>query len=225
MTDEALAKVYVVNLTDDQSIGSQLAAMKLDHAQFDSIEAFLGNVSPSSAGCVIANLHQFGIGGVDILQQLNERQSTLPLILIAQNASTRMVVRVMREGALTLMERPVNDDELFFAIREAMQVNERRRAAHREWTKLTAQFENITHAEREVLDIVCDGLTNKEIAKALSVSVRTVEARKKRLLTKTGSNSMPQLLMAYHDYRSRREAKQQVTSTSGSYPMMRRMAG
>ena len=195
-----LAKVYVLNLAEDDPVAPKLAAMKLDHAEFTSIDSLLLSVDLASRGCVLANLNHFGIGGMDVLQHLNQRQSTLPLILLARRVSTRLVVRVMREGAMTLIEKPVDEDELFFAIREAFEENERRFRQHCELESIKSKFAAITSTELQVLDAICTGKTNKQIAESLGISVRTVEARKKRVLNKTECGSQPELIIAYHTF-------------------------
>ena len=195
-------KVYVVNFEHDQQLGARLSGMKLDFERFESADAFFSAADPLVVGCVIANLQEFGVVGIDLLQRLNADNSSLPLVLLSEKVSSRLVVRVMRQGAFTVLEEPVNDDELFFAIRESLQESEKRLTEKQEITKLLRRFDTITSPECQVLDVLCAGYTNKQIAASLDVSVRTVEARKKRILQKTGYESIPELVIGYHGFKT-----------------------
>lgn len=200
--ESSTAKAFVLSLNQEDPVSQKLAAMKIEYRDFSSVGALVAEVDLVGSGCVVADLNHFGIGGMDVLDQLNQRQSTLPLILVSNRVSTRLVVRIMREGALTLLERPFDEDELFFAIREAMDLNQRRVLANEEMQAARTRFELLVDSEFQVLEAICSGKTNKQIASFLEISVRTVEARKKRILNKTQCRSQPELIIAYHQFKS-----------------------
>lgn len=198
--DRAIQTVYLVG-PEDKQLAESVSAMRIPCRYFETLEEFLVATDAGSRGCVIANLQLFGVGGFDVLLQLSNRRSTLPVIIISQKVSTRMVVRAMREGASTILETPTNDEDLFFAVRDAMRENEERTKKEKQAALLSARFGSLSAGEQQVLDQLCNGLSNKDIAEYLNVHVRTVEARKKRLLEKTGSDSLALLLISYQRFR------------------------
>lgn len=185
-----------------QSLVESLAATRLAHAEFAKASDFLEATSESDRGCVIASLRLFGVAGLDLQMQLKHYRKTLPLILVSNQLSTRMVVRVMQEGAQTVLESPVEKEDLYFAVRKALQENERRVEMERQRVALASKFAAISTGEQEVLEHLCEGLSNRDIAKTLRVHVRTVEARKQRLLKKAGCKTVPKLLLSYQRYRT-----------------------
>ena len=199
--DQATPTVFIVG-SDDVQLSDSLATLHLPCRRFETLEGFFSSVDSNSRGCVIANLHLFGIGGFDLLLELSNRCSTLPVIIISNRISTRMVVKAMREGATTVLETPVNSEDLFFAVRDAVKQNEERAKQEKQATMLRSRFGQLSAGEQQVLDQLCSGLSNKEIASILDVHIRTVEARKKRLLEKTQSESVAQLLIAYQRFRN-----------------------
>lgn len=199
--DRTDSVVYIVGPRDHQ-LSTLVASMQISYREFETLEAFLAATDSNSMGCVVANLKLFGIGGFDLLLQLASHRSTLPVIIVSNQVSTRMVVRAMREGACTVLESPASNEDLFFAVRDAMHENERRANQEKQTTMLRSRFGTLSTGEQHVLDQLCGGLTNREIASILDVHVRTVEARKKRLLEKTGSESIAQLLITYQRFRN-----------------------
>lgn len=199
--DRATQSVYLIGPADRHLVES-VAALRIPCRHFETPEEFLESTVSDSRGCVIANLQLFGVGGFDVLLHLANRRSSLPVIIVSQKVSTRMVVRAMREGASTVLESPTNDEELFFAVRDAMRENEERTQRANQVAMLRSRFGSLSSGEQQVLDQLCSGLSNKDIAIKLNVHVRTVEARKKRLLEKTNSESQAQLLISYQRFRN-----------------------
>ena len=143
-----------------------------------------------------------GMSGLELQSELKERGDLLPVILFAERVSTQLIVRAMRNGAVAFLDMPVNEDEIWLAVREALADNADRLEREENKANLRARFHELTAGELLVLTKVCEGLTNKEIASQIEVSIRTVEARRRRLLKKTSTNSFPELLLTYEKFRT-----------------------
>ncbi len=199
--DQSTPTVFIVG-ANDAKLSESLETLHVPSRRFETLEGFFSSVNSASRGCVIANLHLHGVGGFDLLLELSNRRSTLPVIIISKRISTRMVVKAMREGAATVLEMPVNTEELFFAVRDALKKNEEKTRQKKQLELLQSRFGHLSAGEQQVLDHLCGGLSNKEIATVLRVHIRTVEARKKRLLDKTESESVAQLLITFQRFRN-----------------------
>lgn len=184
-----------------KSVVATLSSTRMPFAEFAGIRDFLGTVPSDARGCVIATFDPFAMHGFDWLAQVKETLPTLPVILVARQLSIRMVVTVLKEGAQTVLEAPVPHEDLFFAVREGMKENELRTQKAVQLASLRSQFERISAGEQRVLELLCDGMTNREIAARLDIHVRTVEARKQRLLKKASCKSVPQLLLSFQRYK------------------------
>lgn len=177
-----------------------LSSMDFDVEHYQDGETFLQDADRFSRGCVVSLLRLGGMSGIEVQASLAERNSLLPVILVSEGVSPQIIVRAMRNGAVSFLASPINEDELWMAVREALSENADRLYGARHRNMLAARFSQLSKGEWDVLLSICKGLSNKEIAISLDVSVRTVETRKKRLLTKTESNSIPDLAMSYQRY-------------------------
>lgn len=177
-----------------------LSSMDFDVEHYQDGESFLRDADRFSRGCVVTLLRLGGMSGIEVQASLAERGSLLPVILVSEGVSPQIIVRAMRNGAVSFLASPINEDELWMAVREALSENAERLYGVRHRNQLADRFSQLSKGEWDVLNNICKGLTNKEISTTLDVSVRTVETRKKRLLTKTQSNSIPDLAMSYQRY-------------------------
>lgn len=204
MIDRTLPKAYVVesNEAEVTKLSQFLTSMRFDVQCFTTAEEFLRVAGDRIEGCVVTGLRLSGMSGLELQAELNERQSLLPVILMAERVSTQLVVKAMKNGALAFLDLPINEDELWLAIREAIALNTTRIEQQASERDLRSKFSELSEGEVEVLSKVCEGLTNKEIAASLDVSIRTIESRRRRLLEKTQSGSFPELLLSYQQFRT-----------------------
>jgi len=103
-------------------------------------------------------------------------------------------VRAMKQGAIDFIEKPFNDEVLLDAIRRAVNSAEQQRSSKALVADLAARFANLTPREHEVMDMVTAGQSNKEIANALGVSAKTVEAHRARVMEKMQASSLAELV-------------------------------
>lgn len=183
--DHELARNSVCALVESMGVAAEA---------FASAEEFLASYTPDQGGCLVTDVRMLGMSGIELQEQLAERKFTLPVIVITAHANTQLTVRAMKQGAVTLLEKPCSDNDLWDAIREALErdAEQRQTAARRD--ELRQKFAELSPQEREVLDQIVAGKMNKVIARELDVSVRTVENRRHNIFKKLGADSVAELV-------------------------------
>jgi FixJ family two-component response regulator len=193
---QELPRVFVVD--DDWAARESVVAMvtsKGVHAQgYASAEEFLDDFDPSWLGCLVTDVRMAGMSGVQLQETLRADGITLPVILISGYADVPTAVHTMRAGAVTFLEKPCREDDLWSAIGKAIEWHRRRREARRRAEWLEARFTQLTPGERDVMRAMVAGKPNKVIASELEIGLRTVELRRANVLQKTGAGSLAELV-------------------------------
>ena len=188
--------VFIVD--DDEgsrkSVRALVRSMNVKAETFSSAEEFLAQLDASRPGCLVTDVRMLGMTGIELQEKLWADGVTLPVIVITAHAETPLTVKAVKRGALTVLEKPCRDYELFDAIREALLQDSDSRARTTEQREFRVRLANLASAEKEVLDLMVDGLQNKAIASRLDVSVRTVENRRQQIFEKTGTRSLAELV-------------------------------
>lgn len=188
--------VYVVD--DDQAMRESLRwLIESDGMRvrtFDSADAFLKACRPDWSGCLLLDVRMPGMSGLDLQAYLTRRAICLPVIVITGHGDVAMAVRAMKAGALDFIEKPFNDEALLGSIRNALENDDRARVRRAERTEILARMKDLTPREHEVMDRVTEGLSNREIASAMNVSVKTVEVHRARVMDKMHADSLADLV-------------------------------
>lgn len=190
------ATVFVVD-DDDQareSVCALIRSMGLDAESFPSGEAFLKAYTQDLPGCLVTDLRMLGMSGLELQEALIERGITLPVIVITAHPRTSLTVRAMRRGAITLLEKPYEDNELWDAIREGIERDVSQRTEETRRQDVLRKLKSLTDKERVVMDMIVEGLANKVIARKLDVSIRTVESRRHDVFEKMQADSLAELV-------------------------------
>jgi len=141
-------------------------------------------------------LHAGSASGLDLQDELRRRKSVLPIIVLTGHGNVPTSVRALKAGAVDFLQKPVAPKVLLERICAAIETD---RAAREEATKLgdiEAHITRLTPREREVMELLVEGKTSKEIAYDLHLSVRTVEAHRRTVLRKMNVTSAAQLVRA-----------------------------
>jgi len=125
---------------------------------------------------------------------LKRRNVMLPVIVLTAYARTPITVRAMKSGAVTLLEKPYADDDLWDAIRCALAEDVSGRADHDRRREIRGCIAELTEAERKVMDMMVKGKPNKVIAARLDVSIRTIENRRREVFAKMKADSVAELV-------------------------------
>jgi len=190
------ATVFVV---DDDAAAREsvlaLVSLKGVRAQgFASAEEFLAQFNPQMTGCLVVDVRMTGMSGLQLLQQLHNRQSTLPAIVITGYADVPMAVKAMQTGATTFLEKPCQDQELWQAIQQALDKEKSLQSLRRQKGEIEARLATLTEDEVAVLRKLLEGLPNKRIAVDLDIGLRTVELRRSNIMKKMSAASLPELV-------------------------------
>jgi FixJ family two-component response regulator len=168
--------------------------MGLRALPFSSGEDFLDGFDPECAGCVITDLRMHGMSGVELQEELQKQGVTIPVIVLTAYASTSVTVQVMKNGAVTMLDKPYRDNDLWDAIRSALTLDASLRRQSEYMLSLRDRLDRLNAKESAVLNLLMKGQANKHIARALSVSERTVENRRRAIFQKTETESVAELV-------------------------------
>lgn len=189
------ATVFVVD--DDQqsrnSVCALVRSMGVAAEAFGSAEEFLESLPVGRSGCLVTDYRMLGMNGLDLQRELERRGVSLPFVVVTAYACTSLAVRAMQAGAVTVLDKPYADNDLWDAICEALARDAKLRDEQQQVVEMRQRVETLTTSERAVLERLLQGLVNKQIAKQLSVSLRTVESRRHEIMVKLGVKSLPEL--------------------------------
>lgn len=179
------SRANVVHIADD---------MRIPAKQYANAEAFLESQPGNLPGCLVTEFRLLGMNGIELQESLALDCINLPIIFVTAYAETTFTVRAMKNGAITVLEKPFSEQELWDAIRQALSFDEAIRRVDAQHNELRRRLSRLTHKERQVLDLMVDGRANKAIANKLGVSIRTVESRRHQIFKKTRTDSVAQLV-------------------------------
>ena len=190
--------VYVVD--DDDAIRDSLRWLLESTgyrvAAYSTAERFLSAYKPGVASCVVLDVRMPGVSGLELQQELSRRGESLPIIFITGHGDVPMAVSAVKSGAFHFLEKPFMDAQLLAIIEQAASLGGPTTAERAEGRCAAARLATLTQREREVMDLVVRGLKNKQIADALGISVKTVEAHRARAMEKMDVGSVAALVRA-----------------------------
>ncbi len=192
----AAPTVFVVD--DDEAMRNSLRwlieSVGLAVECHDSAESFLDSYYPGRSGCLLLDVRMPGMSGLELQEYLRRKEIDIPVIIITGHGDVPMSVRAMKEGAVDFIEKPFNDELLLDAIRNALAINEEQREKRARRAEVAARMATLTPREHEVMEMVTAGRSNKEIASALGVSSKTVEAHRAKVMDKMQAGSLAELV-------------------------------
>ena len=154
---------------------------------FSTAEVFLATVDQGSTGCVITELGGSRISAEDLLGQFQARNIRLPVIIYTGAGDIGGAVRLMKLGVFDFVEKPASPVRLLEVIRAAMEKSSPEPVNSGDCCDLTSR-------ERIVLEMLCVGKPTKLIAYELSISVKTVEQYRARLMLKYEAGNVAELV-------------------------------
>lgn len=160
---------------------------------YDSAEHFLQNYQ-FDGGCIVLDLELSGMSGLELQETLLDQNIQPSIIFISSEANVAASVQAMRAGAIDFLQKPFKDVELLARVQEAIDQNMNLRHQHEVVSHLNDRIDTLTRREKEVLDLVLEGFTNKEIATQLGLSHRTVELHRSRVMAKMKAQSIVELV-------------------------------
>ena len=192
------SRVYVID--DDAAMRDSLEFL-LDSAGFmvqlfDSAAVFLNALPELAFGCVVTDIRMPEIDGIELLRRLNSSPDArkLPVIVMTGHGDVPLAVEAMKLGALDFLEKPFEDDRLIGVIETALSQNESGATGEAIAADLAARIDSLTQRERQVMQGLVDGQSNKVIAREYDISPRTVEVYRANVMTKMQAGSLSELV-------------------------------
>lgn len=193
MTDTA---IYIVD--DDSSVRDSLSLLLnfrgFRTREFASAEAFLSAWHPDLRGCLLLDLRMPGMDGLALQKVLNERGSRLPVVFLSGHGDINHARAALKAGSVDFLEKPVDHEDLFHSLAEALRKNSEAVEIEARRTELRSRIDRLSERERQVMERVVAGRLNREIAAELDISPRTVEVFKARMMSKMQARSVPELV-------------------------------
>lgn len=188
--------VFIIE--DDQSVRDALSLLLglrgYAITVFADAESFLKAYKAEWRGCMLIDIRMPGMTGLDLQRELLERRSNLPAILMTAHGDVASAREAFRSQAVDFLEKPLDYDRLIDAIEEGFSRHEFAEAEQSVRSDLEHLLALLTPRERQVMDLVVQGFHNREIAKELSISARTVEVHKARMMAKLGVTTVADLV-------------------------------
>ena len=198
--------VFIVD--DDEAVRRSIewlvGSVGLKAETFASATAFLEAFDPDRPGCLIVDMRMAEVSGLELQEQLVERGSTLPVIVMTAFGDVRTAVRAMKHGAIDFIEKPFNEQQVLELIQNSIAEDAARRQREGEDRQVGEALRRLTPREREVLGFVVEGYSNKEIAREMGIVPKTVEVHRARVMEKMEARSLADLVRKYSLYQQRK---------------------
>ncbi|MGC3970341.1 MAG: LuxR C-terminal-related transcriptional regulator [Pirellulales bacterium] len=173
----------------------------VENIQLSSWDSLFARQESLTEGCVIASLGEMTDSDpIFHLRRLLE-QTTLGVVLLADNPPTRYIVQAVRLGVVEILEWPREIDRLELSLGDALRISATLRVQKLNATSAYQRVSELRREERDVLDLMLQGKLNKNIASTLGIALRTVEARRKRIFSKLGTRSLAEIAVLLSDAR------------------------
>jgi two-component system, LuxR family, response regulator FixJ len=196
MSPAADRTVFVVD-DDAAALDSLVMLLRsdgLNPSGFSSAQAFLDSLTPEARGCVISDVRMPGMDGVQLIKTLKALNCILPVIVITGHADVTVAVQAMKSGAAEFIQKPFESELILRLVRGCLEENDDAVDEHAKRNRVVRRIESLTARERQVLDLIMEGASNKVIASSLAISPRTVEIYRANVMSKMRADSLSDLI-------------------------------
>jgi two-component system response regulator FixJ len=189
-------KVYVID--DDEamrdSLDFLLGAADFHVTLYESAQHFLDALPDAGFGCVVSDVRMPGIDGIEMLKRLKASRSTFPVVIMTGHGDVPLAVEAMKLGAVDFLEKPFEDDRLIGMIDIALKQAKSGAQTEAVTVEIAARIASLSPRERQVMEGLIAGLSNKLIAKEYDISPRTIEVYRANVMTKMQAGSLSELV-------------------------------
>ena len=202
MTDSTPSLSPLIHLVDDdaavrEGLALLISTVGLRVQTWADPQSFMTGFDRASIGAIVLDVRMPGISGLTVLEQLLAQGVDQPVILLTGHGTVEMCRRAFKTGAAEFLEKPVDDEALIEALQNAVRQHVKSRQRNQADRHAVARYAQLTERECEVLGLIVEGLTNKEIGRALTLSPRTVESHRARVFAKLEVASLAHLIRQY----------------------------
>jgi two-component system response regulator FixJ len=177
-----------------ESLRLLLESRGLNVHAFASAEAFLASLQEVKPECVVSDVRLPGLSGLDLQRTLKGHGYNAPVILITGHGDIAMAVAAMKEGAFDFVEKPYDAEHLIAGMERALAAGAELRSKENQRHELMERVAELSPRQKEVMHLVADGLSNKEIAHRLGISPRTVENYRAWVMERMGASNLADLV-------------------------------
>ncbi|MCK1390389.1 response regulator FixJ [Bradyrhizobium sp. 1] len=188
--------VYVID--DDaamrDSLNFLLESCGFGVTLFDNAQGFLDALPGLTFGCVVSDVRMPGLDGIELLKRMKARQSPFPILIMTGHGDVPLAVEAMKLGAVDFLEKPFEDDRLTAMIESAIRQAEPAAKNEAVTQDIAGRVASLSPRERQVMEGLIAGLSNKLIAREYDISPRTIEVYRANVMTKMQAGSLSELV-------------------------------
>lgn len=188
-TSTSLAPIVFVVDDDPSALKAAcylIESFGLSAVGYSSARQFLDAYDPAQPGCLVLDMRMPGMTGLELQQQLADNCVSLPIIMISGHGDVGSCAAAFRAGAVDFLEKPVSDEKLLERLKEAIAKDAQIRRAREVNPQFFARLAQLTPREREVMELLSQGKSMKQIALEFGISIQTASKHRLRLLEKLG---------------------------------------
>jgi RNA polymerase sigma factor (sigma-70 family) len=197
----------LVHIVDDDTsfrttTGRLLRVCGYEVAMYESAEQLLERMPDNvDASCILLDVKIPGLSGPELQDRLAELGSTLPIVFLTGHGDVPTTVRAIKAGAEDFLTKPVPKDKLIDAIERAVARSRVMREKSDQFTALRTLIDTLTPREREVFEHVARGKMNKQIARELGTTERTIKAHRQKVMEKLRAESLAEVVLIAERFR------------------------
>ncbi len=194
-----MSEKRVLHVIDDdeamrESLAFLLGTSGFEVKTFASAPAFLDALPDLDITCVVTDVRMHGMDGLEMMKRVKASGHHFPVIIMTAHGDVPLAVEAMKLGAFDFLEKPFEDEALITAINSAIQRGNAAAADEAETRNIEVRIKTLTPRERQVLDGLVAGQSNKVIGRELAISPRTVEIYRANVMTKMQASSVSELV-------------------------------
>lgn len=162
---------------------------------YPSAEHFLDNFAPQSPGCLVLDVRMPTMTGLELQEEMLKRNIDIPIIFISGQSNIPTSSQAFRSGAIDFLEKPLDNTLFLTRIQEAIDKNKKSREAYYSKHVLLERYNALTPREQEVMALLIKNYSNKEVARTLGISNRTVDVHRAHLMEKMRAKNLADLTL------------------------------
>lgn len=184
--------IYLID--DDEAVRDGLSMLLSTYGvaveTFADPTTFLAHIDENRPGILLLDLRMPLLSGLQVQQKLTERGINWPIVMITGHGDVNACRRAFKAGVSDFLSKPIDEDVLLDAIHSAKDLLDR----NLEKQEASTLLKSLTIREREVFDLVCEGYSSKDIATALDISARTIDAHRANIAEKLKTSSIAEFV-------------------------------